>query len=129
MKSILDASQKDEVKKIMSEKPIVIFFFMDGCGHCEATKPAWEKLSKSKLPYKFVEIESAAVPMELGITGFPHFFAHHSDDSKTELAGSKENSKDIEKGLKLKKSRALGGRRSARRHTRRFIRRTRKRLH
>jgi thiol-disulfide isomerase/thioredoxin len=63
----------DELKSLMKKKGVVIFFFMDGCGHCEATRPAWEELSRSGIPLEFAEVESSVVSPELGIRGFPHF--------------------------------------------------------
>lgn len=46
-------------------KDCVYFFRLNGCGHCEALKPIWKKVRKiikdSKLPVKFIEVESADI--------------------------------------------------------------------
>lgn len=54
--TILHIHDKDSEKDMATMKKYLedndksmhffIFIFMDGCGHCEETKPSWEKLSK-----------------------------------------------------------------------------------
>jgi thiol-disulfide isomerase/thioredoxin len=116
----------EEVKKLLSSKtPVVIFFYMDGCPHCDRTMGPWNELAKQDLPYRMVQIESAKVPPELGIHGFPHFMAVHKDGKKTKSDGEKQSKEEISGGLGLVK----GGsrrRRTRRRHTRRMSRRARK---
>ena len=123
----------EQVKKIMKEKPIVIFFYMEGCPHCEETKPTWNKLTHSQLPYQFYEVESSVVPPETGITGFPHFLVNHKDGSSTSADGRKENVEELKSALKLVKKKRGGLRRltkhsTSRRRSRKFTRRVRKRL-
>ena len=112
----------EEVKNLMKKKPIIIFFFMNGCSHCEATRPAWEKLQQMNLPYQFAEVESAAVPADIGVRGFPHFHKVDKKGKVKKVDGEKTTVQELGKALGLK----FGGAR--RRHTRRLVRRVRKTL-
>jgi hypothetical protein len=132
MKVISDSSKADEVMKLMKEKGIIIFFFMNNCGHCEATRPAWTQLSQSGLPYQFAEVESAAVSPQTGILGFPHFHLVEKNGKVRKVDGEKTNISDLAKslGIKLKKGGASKSlRRAIRRNTLRLSRRVRKVLH
>lgn len=122
MKVLGDSSQMEEVKELMKKKPIIIFFFMNGCGHCEATRPAWEELQRKNLPFEFAEVESAAVPSDIGVNGFPHFHIVNKKGKVKKVDGEKRTVQELGKALGLK----FGG--SRRRHTRRFVRRVRKTL-
>jgi len=133
MEEFLEENDKAEVKKIMKQKPVIIFFFMNGCQHCERTDPAWKELVANKtkfgLPHKFVKVEASATPNDIGVEGFPHFHKD-DDDGVEEVDGEKTSLDDLVKSLKLKIKK--GGRRllrrSRRRNTRRLVRRVRKTL-
>ena len=132
MKVITDSNKTDEVLKLMKQKGIIIFFFMNGCGHCEDTRPAWTELTRSGLPYQFAEVESAAVSPQTGISGFPHFHLVDKDGKVTKVDGEKTNISDLTNSLGIKLKKAGGSkslRRSLRRNTRRLSRRVRKVLH
>lgn len=110
----------DELKKmIKSGKPVAIFFYMDGCPHCEAMEKPWDDLEKEIPRTDFCKIESSRVPAEMGITGFPHFEVHGK--SKKTADGSSS------KAVLKKKLFGSGGRRVTRSRTRRLTRRVRKR--
>ena len=108
--------RSEDVKKLMtSSKPVVIFFFLEGCPHCETMDPIWEELEKETPDTEFIKVESSAVPSELGITGFPKFMKIQGGKQVSSVDG--EVSKDE---LKSKLLSATGGRRSRRlRRTRR----------
>ena len=128
----MEIADKEEVRNLLKGKmPIVIFFYMNGCHHCEKTKEPWNKLSSMGLPYKFIKVESANVPEELGIGGFPHFMARDSDGKETTADGAKESPEEIESSLKLRKGKSGGRRkkRSTRHGARRLSRRIRKRAY
>ena len=131
MKVITSSEQFDEVKKLMNKKGVIIFFFMNGCGHCEATRPAWTELTRSGLPYEFAEVESAAVSPQTGISGFPHFHLVDKSGKVRTVDGEKTNILDLAKslGISLKKKGGSKSLRSLRRNTRRLTRRVRKVLH
>jgi len=105
---------------INSGKPVAIFFYMDGCPHCDAMKKPWDDLEKEVPRMEFCKIESAKVPSEMNITGFPHFEVH--DKGKKVADGSSSKAE-----LKKKLFGAPGGRRQqSRGRTVRKSRRTRK---
>lgn len=118
MKELDAKSLKDEIK---SGKPVAIFFYMIGCPHCDDMKGKWDDLEKEVGGTTFCKIESAKVPKEMGITGFPHFEVHGKSKKVVEGSTTKEELK--------KKLFGSGGRRRVvtRRRTRRLTRRVRKR--
>jgi len=91
----------DEVKEFMKKRNIIIFFFMDGCGHCEATRPAWQELSRSRLPYQFAEVESANVSPEFEIQGFPHFHLVDSKGKVRTVDGARSTKSELASALGL----------------------------
>lgn len=95
-----------------SETPTVIFFYLEGCGHCEAMKQPYLELQKEIPSMKFYRVESEFVPSEFGITGFPEF--RKFQNGKQVMSVSGEMSKD-----ELKRK-LLGGGRRKRRYTRRL---------
>ena len=70
MKEIASPKELEELLK--SKEPVAIFFYMNGCGHCEAMHTPWNNLSK-KGGMKFAKMESAVIPDELGVGGYPEF--------------------------------------------------------
>ena len=61
--------KKEAARKLLKKQHLLVLFFMDGCSHCEANKPAWEQAKKkSKVPT--AEIEASATPEEEA-NGFP----------------------------------------------------------
>jgi len=108
--------RSEDVKKLMtSSKPVVIFFFLEGCPHCTTMDPIMSELEKETPDIQFVKVESAVVPSELGISGFPKFIKIQGGKQVSSVDG--EVSKDE---LKSKLISVTGGRRSRRlRRTRR----------
>jgi thiol-disulfide isomerase/thioredoxin len=113
-----DLTSPKDVKKMMtSSKPVAIFFYMDGCPHCEAMKGPWLDIENENPNVDFAEVESANVPPELGIYAFPKFIKV-KDGKKTTVEGEMT-------GGELKQK--LFGVRGGRRTRGRLIRRIRKR--
>jgi len=108
--------RSEDVKKLMtSSKPVVIFFFLEGCPHCTTMGPIMSELEDETPDIEFVKVESSAVPSELGISGFPKFMKIEGGKQVSSVDG--EVSKDE---LKTKLLSVTGGRRSRRlRRTRR----------
>lgn len=104
MHKLTESSQVNEARKLMKMKPMIIFFYMEGCPHCDATKPAWNNLVTSGLPFEFAEIETAAVPPESGIHGFPHFSVKHQNGSEKVTDGKKSTAKELADSLDIKLS-------------------------
>jgi len=91
----------EDIKNFMKKRNVIIFFFMDGCGHCEATRPAWQELSRSRLPYQFAEVESAHVSPEFGIQGFPHFHLVDSKGKVRKVDGARSTKSELASALGL----------------------------
>lgn len=107
------------VKEALSSKePVVIFFYMIGCPHCEAMKGSWENLKAKHSDTKLVKVESQNVPKSLEgeINGFPHFMKI-KDGKKVVSVGGSMSEGALEQKL-------FGGLRGGR--SRRLRRRTRK---
>ena len=104
---------------INSGKPVAIFFYMDGCPHCDAMKKPWDDLEKEVPRMDFCKIESAKVPSEMRITGFPHFEVY---DKGKKVADGSSTKQELKKKLF-----GTGGSRRTRRRTLRLTRRVRKR--
>lgn len=66
--------KSEELKKLLkSQTPVAVYYFMETCPHCIPMHTPWDELSREKPDTKFVKIESADIPSEMGISGFPHF--------------------------------------------------------
>ena len=112
--------KKEEAKKLLKKQPLLVLFFMDGCPHCEANKPAWEEAKKnSKVPT--AEIEASATPEEEA-TGFPTMKYKSSKGTK-EISGKKGSGDEILNELEVPKK--LSGGRRGRFRSRRDINRLR----
>lgn len=123
---VKELHDEEEVRELMSGKtPIVVFFYMTGCPHCDRTMGPWKEIAKRNLPYSFAQVESEHVPAEMGVSGFPHFIARHKGGAETTSDGAKESADDIMKSLNLVPS---GGRRHMRRTRRKRARRATRRV-
>ena len=111
-------NKKEEAKKLLKTRPLLVLFFMDGCPHCEANKPAWEE-AKKKADVPTAEIEASATPEEEA-PGFPTM-KYKSDSGTKETSGQKESGDEILDELKVPKK-SSGGRRRRLRSLRRVNR-------
>ena len=110
----------DELKKLLkSQTPVAVFYYMETCPHCIPMHAPWDELSREKPETKFVKIESADIPSEMGISGFPHF--EYVNGSKKSVDG--EMSKEE---LKAKLFGKLGGLRRLKTRRLRALRKTRR---
>ncbi len=121
-----EVENPEEVKRLMkSSKPVAIFFYLNGCSHCEAMKQPWNELESEKSGVQFAKVESEHVPSEMGISGFPHFVLVENGKEKKVVGG--------EMPKEELKAKLFGGgrrnRRTRRRYSRRATRRVRKSLH
>ena len=95
--------KKEAARKLLKKQHLLVLFFMDGCSHCEANKPAWEEAKKkSKVPT--AEIEASATPEEEA-SGFPTM----KYGNKT-ISGQKESGDKILNELGVPKKSSGGGR-------------------
>jgi thiol-disulfide isomerase/thioredoxin len=121
------ASRKDDAKKALARRPVLVLFYMIGCPHCEANKPAWEE-AKRNAPkdMEIVEVDADATPEEEGVNGFPTMKAKKADGSETQTSGEKSSGEQILTELKVK-SKKGGSKRRRRTHrvrNRKLLRRT-----
>lgn len=114
MSPVKKPKDSQEAEEILQKKPLVVLFYMTGCPHCEANKPAWEDFKKScKLP--MAEIESNETPSSSGVTGFPTMIHIKKDGSKKTIEGKRDSGKEIAKELEVEEK--SGGRRATRRRS------------
>lgn len=123
-KVLRGAEKKEEAKKILEKKPILVMFFMDGCPHCESTMPHWDKMAGAHPEVEMVKIEASATPDDSGVSGFPTMEYRSPTGSVKRIDGERASPTQIESELGL---RTKGGRR--RRTLRHRNRRSRKFRH
>ncbi len=121
VKKFVGAAKKEDAKKALEKKPCIVLFYMIGCPHCEANKPAWEELKKEHPEEEFIEIESEATPDDEGVSGFPTM-KHKKEDGEKVTTGEKHSAKEIADDLELglKKGSSRRRRPFRRTHRRRY---------
>jgi thiol-disulfide isomerase/thioredoxin len=105
------------------QRPRVIFFFMNGCPHCERTWPAWDKAKGSIRKVADVyEKESKEVSPDDGVSSFPTIVVMKGSSEVKRIEGARENPRQLIKELGLRRSRPL--RRRTHRGRRQLTKRT-----
>lgn len=128
-KTFVGAAKKEDAKKALSKRPVLVLFYMIGCPHCEANKPAWDEAKKQvDGETEIVEVEASATPEEEGVTGFPTMKYKDKSGKETETSGQKTSGKEIVEELKVPKKGGSSRRRSAKRSLRRTHRRRDRKL-
>lgn len=106
------------------QRPRVVFFFMNGCPHCERTWPAWDKAKGDIRKVATVEEkESAEVSPGDGVSSFPTIVVMKGDSEVKRIEGARENPKELVKELGLSR-RSSTRRRRTHRGGRQFTKRT-----
>ena len=110
----------------------ITFYHLEGCPACEMTMPFWKEISKNKEKegfggVEFTTVESKQIPKGTDVKVFPTFHIVNRKGKKSIVEGSRESKELLAK--ELLKSFNQGGRRTRRRHSRRFVRRVRKTRH
>lgn len=120
---IVGAAKKQVAEKVLSKKPILVLFFMNGCPHCAANEKAWNE-AKKKVGgnTQIAEIEASATPDSSGVSGFPTMKYVDETGKETSTSGAKQSGDEILNELQAPKK-SSGGRR----HTGRRRRNTRNR--
>ena len=95
--------KKEAARKLLKKQHLLVLFFMDGCSHCEANKPAWEQ-AKKKAGVRTAEIEASATPEEEA-SGFPTMKYGNNT-----ISGQKESGDEILDELGVPKKSSGGGR-------------------
>lgn len=113
--------KKGDLQNILdSDEPVAIFYYMASCPHCKVMHEPWDELEKEEPNIKFVKIERAEIPSEMGISGFPHF--EKRKGKKVKVVKGEMGKDELKKEL----FGGLGGKRTRRRRARRLTRRGRK---
>jgi thiol-disulfide isomerase/thioredoxin len=111
----------------MSRRTAVVYFFMIGCPHCEAMKPAWMDAKKNLKNVEIREKEARDVGPEDGVQSFPTIVVLKKGKEVKRLEGKRSTGGEIIKELGLQKGGGLGrsGReRRTHRRQRKLARRT-----
>ena len=119
-KTFVGAAKKEDAKKALKQRPVLVLFYMIGCPHCEANKPAWDEAKRQVGDEtEIVEIEASGTPEDEGVMGFPTMKYKDKAGKETETSGQKESGKEIVEELKVPKKGGLRRRRSSKRSLRR----------
>lgn len=90
----------------------MVYFYMVGCPHCEAMRPAWEdakkKMKKGGMEVK--EKESKEVGPEDGVSSFPTVIAYKGGQETKRIEGSRESGSQIMNELGLQRGSSRRGR-------------------
>ena len=117
----IDNYEGGDVKQKLKRRPLLVLFYMNGCSHCEANKPMWDEMKRKHVHIPVVEIESANVPPEEHVSGFPTMKFKPAKGRERVLSGQQESAAIIAKKLGL--DRRAGTRRRPRRLSRHVSRR------
>lgn len=102
---------KEEAKKMLEKRPVLVLFYMTGCPHCASNQPAWdeakEKMKQTAPETEIVEIESENVPEEEGVQSFPTMVYKDKQGKSKRIEGSETSGGSILK--KLTGGRMRGG--------------------
>jgi len=127
VQSFVGGAKKQDAKKALEKRPVLVLFYMIGCPHCEANKPAWDDAKKKVSDdVKIVEVDAEATPDDEGVSGFPTMKYKTTDGVEKEISGQKSSGDEILEELKAPKKKS-GGRRTLRRSHRRGNRKLRHR--
>ena len=108
------------VKESLKQRPLLVLFYMDGCSHCEANKPKWDEMKRKHSNIRAIEVESADVPHDENVSGFPTMKYKPARGRERVLSGQQSSASEIARKLGL-----VG--RNTRRSSRRLSRHTRRR--
>lgn len=94
----------------MSSRPTVVYFYMIGCPHCEAMRPAMDQAKKMMKGVIIEEKESANVEPEDAVSSFPTVILKKKGKEVKRIEGSRPDGGTIVKELGLGRSRSNRGR-------------------
>lgn len=106
----------------MSKRTAVVYFYMIGCPHCEAMKPAWEEAKKKMKGVDIQEKESKDVGPEDGVQSFPTIVMMKNGKEIKRMEGKRSTGGEIVKELGLTGGRSRRSR--THRRQRKLARRT-----
>jgi len=77
----------------MSGRTAVVYFYMIGCPHCEAMRPAWENAKKKMKGVDVKEKESKTLGM--GVQSFPTIVLYKNGKESKRIEGSRDKGRQI----------------------------------
>ena len=103
----------------MSGRNSVVYFYMIGCPHCEAMRPAWEDAKKSMKNVRLSEKEAASVTAGDGVQSFPTIVLYKNGRETKRIEGSRDKGSQIIKELAIRsrRGRSYRGKRKSRNRT------------
>jgi thioredoxin 1 len=115
-----ELNSEEEADKLLTDKgPLMIIYYAEWCGHCQRMLPIWDELAnKVGKKAKVYKIESAKYPK---VTSFPKAKIVKGKKVVKVIEGGGQSVEELTKSLL-----SIGGKRTRRRYTRRFVRGTRK---
>ncbi len=103
----------------LKRRPLLVLFYMDGCSHCIANKPMWDEMKRKYRHIPVEEIESANVPADEHISGFPTMKYKPARGRDRVISGQQASSAEIARKLGLVSRNTRRSSRRLSRHTRR----------
>ena len=91
------------LENLTKKQPCIIFFHMDGCGHCEGVKKVWPDFKKKmcqkhKTKIPFIDVNSDALPLidnnKFNIRGFPSIVKSLPNNNVVEEFNGPDRSKE-----------------------------------
>lgn len=79
----------------MSGRVAVVYFYMIGCPHCEAMRPAWDHAKKKMKGMDVKEKESRDVEMNDGVQSFPTVVLYKNGKEVKRIEGSRDKGSQI----------------------------------
>lgn len=89
----------------MSGRVAVVYFYMIGCPHCEAMRPAWNDAKKKMKGVDVKEKESKDVGMNDGVQSFPTVVLYRNGQEVKRIEGSRNKGREIVSELGLSQRR------------------------
>jgi len=102
----VNSSNLKEFNKLVKERPAIVKFYADWCGHCQDLNPKWsemtQQLDKNKMSGLLASVSDKYkndVECDSDIVGYPTIRVFHGGKKKRDYKGKREV-KDLEKFVK-----------------------------
>jgi len=85
----------------LKRRPLLVLFYMNGCSHCIANKPMWDEMKKKYSHIPVEEVESANVPYDEHVSGFPTMKYKPAKGRERTVSGQQASAADLARKLGL----------------------------
>ena len=120
---ITDVSHLVAYKKMKREnKPLLVCYYMNGCGYCDAMKEEWTNFTENRKrdpSVNIVKIESSFIPPDEGVMGYPTIKLFNVPKKNTIEFNSNRTEEEFNQFLSDNISKKGGGARNKKRSNRR----------